>query len=245
MKKIHPLNRFISLLLIAGYFYPQKGTAQEIDHQFWMNYALTIPVSDQLSWGGDLGIRGSSTHRNWNQVLIRPTISYKFRKPMSIAGAMAWFGTFNKPDNNISEFRIHQDFNAKWPELGVVDFFYRLRIEQRFFIYQDDITNDFKVRARALIGIETQDFKWFGARRPIYFQSILEGFKTLDKDEAQELFINQTRLHIAFGHRISDTFRYELHYISQRVKLFSADGNNTGQNIIRIRLFHSLNSMRQ
>jgi hypothetical protein len=240
-KKIRRLYCFISLLLIVGNFPPYGSIAQAIDHQFWMNYTLSIPINEQLSWGGDIGIRGLGTNQNWNQLLIRPTISYKFKKPMSIAGAMAWFGTFNKVDNNISEFRIHQDFNAKWPDLGVIEFFYRLRIEQRFFFYQNEIPNASRVRVRALIGIETQDLKWFGARRPIYFQSILEAFKTLNKSEALEVFINQSRLHIALGHRISNNFRYELHYIAQRAKLFNAEGNSVDHNIYRIRLIHRLN----
>jgi hypothetical protein len=242
VKKIRPLHSFISLLLIIGYFYPNRSIALEIDHQFWMNYALSIPINEQLSWGGDLGVRGLGTNKNWNQLLIRPTISYKFKKPISIAGAMAWFGTFNIDKNNISEFRIHQDFNAKWPDFGMIEFFYRIRLEQRFFFYQNELPNASRVRVRALIGIETQDLKWFGAKRPIYFQSILEGFKTLDKNEALEVFINQNRLHIAIGHRISNSFRYELHYIAQRAKLFSAEGTSVDHNIYRIRLIHRLNA---
>lgn len=210
-----------------------------------MNYALSIPINEQLSWGGDIGIRGLGTNRKWNQLLIRPTIKYKFKKPFGIAGAMAWFGTFNNNDNNISEFRIHQDFNAKWPDFGIIEIFYRLRVEERFFFYQNDIPNAFRVRVRALVGIETQDFNWFGRKRPIYFKSILEGFQTLNREEAIEVFISQTRLHFAFGHRISDHFRYELHYIAQRAKLFSAEGNSVDHNIYRIRLFHRLNAKKE
>lgn len=219
---------------------PSLSYSQEIDHQFWMNYALTIPINKQLSWGGDIGIRGIGSNQKWNQIHIRPAITYRFKKPISISGAMAWFGTFNNSDYNITEFRIHQDFNAKWPDLSVVEFFYRIRIEERFFFYQRDIPNEFKVRLRGLIGVETQDFTWFGTKRPIYFQSIFEVFKTLDRTEANEVYINQKRLHFAFGHRISSSFRYELHYIAQGSRLFSEDGIRAGQNIYRIRVFHRL-----
>jgi len=92
----------------------------------------------------------------------------------------------------------------------------------------------FKVRLRGLNGIETQDYTWFGTKRPIYFLGIYEGLKTLDQDEAVEVFINQVRLHFAFGHRISRGFRYELHYIVQRSRLFADDGLQTTQNIFRV-----------
>lgn len=235
-------NSYLALIFVLGLGNPSSVLAQEIDHQFWMNYALSIPISEQLSWGGDIGVRGVGSNQDWNQILIRPAITYKFKKPFSVAGAMAWFGTFNDRDYNISEFRIHQDFNAKWPDLGFIEFFYRVRIEQRFFFYQNSIDNAFKVRLRGLIGVETQDLTWFGSKRPIYFQSIYEGFRTLDQDEAIEVFINSTRFHLAFGQRVSKSFRYELHYIAQRSRLFSEDGTRAAQNIYRIRLFQRLKS---
>jgi len=214
--------------------------AQDIDHQFWMNYALTIPVNNQLSYGGDVGFRGLGSNQNWTQVLLRPTVSYKFKNQIGIAGALAWFGTFNKDDFNYNEFRIHQDFTFKWPDFVILELFYRLRIEERFFFYQENRSNTFKMRVRYLIGAESQDIRLFGSKRPIYFQAIYEGFKTLADENAYEIFINQVRIHGAFGHRISNSFRYELHYIVQKSRLFSDDGLNATQNNYRIRIFHRL-----
>jgi hypothetical protein len=159
---------------------------------------------------------------------------------MSIAGSMAWFHTFNRENYNVNEFRIHQDFNFKWPDFGFLKLFYRIRIEERFFFYQEDLSNTFKVRFRYLIGAESQDIRLFGSNKPIYFQAIYEGFKTLADENAYEIFINQVRIHVAFGHRISNSFRYELHYIAQRSRLFADDGLSTTQNIYRIRLYHRL-----
>jgi len=33
----------------------------------------------------------------------------------AVAGAVAWFRTANREYPNVNEFRIHQDFNIKWP----------------------------------------------------------------------------------------------------------------------------------
>lgn len=228
------------LIITTSLLSSQMVQGQEVDHQFWMNYTLKIPVSEKLSWGGDLGVRGLGSNRDWNQILIRPAVSYRFNRSVSIAGAMAWFGTLNNGDYNISEYRIHQDFNFKWPDLGIVAFFYRVRIEERFFFYQSDIDNAFKVRLRALVGMETADITLLSSKRPIYFQVLFEGFRTADKEEAVEVFINQSRLHFALGHRVLPNFRYELHYIAQRSRLFNEDGTQSAQNLYRIRLFHSL-----
>ena len=216
-----------------------KGQDNEIDNQLWINYALNIRASQKFSYGGDTGIRGLISNRDWNQILIRPTATYRFNYTFSAAGAIAWFGTFNRDVSNINEFRIHQDFNIKWPDFGFVEFFYRLRVEQRWFFYET-LPNDFNIRIRYLIGAESKDFNFFGPKVPVYFQVIFEGFKTLNDESAIDVFINQTRLHFAYGQRISPRFRYEFHYIRQGSREFVDEGLQISQNIFRIRTFHTI-----
>ncbi len=226
----------VSIIFFCGF----SAKTQDVDHQFWLNYALTVPINKNLSYGGDLGLRGFGSNTEWNQVLIRPTVTYRFKYPFGVAVAVAWFRTVNRDDFNVNEFRIHQDFNLKWPDLGFLELFYRVRVEERLFYYEEIIPNSFNVRIRGLVGIESQDFTWFGKKRPIYFQAIYEGFKTVGDESAYEVFVNQVRIHLAFGHRISKGFRYELHYIAQRSRLYSDTGLQTTQNIYRIRLYHRL-----
>lgn len=231
------LSFCIGLLLLSPILKAQDDT----DFQLWMNYALTIPINSNLSYGGDAGLRGLISNDEWNQFLIRPTITYRWNQTFSVAGAVAWFSTYNVDDFNVNEFRIHQDFNVSWPDISILEFFWRVRLEQRWFFYADpDLENDFKVRGRLLGGFETADIRFGEGKRPIYFQAILEGFQTFGDEEAVEFFVNSTRIHAAFGHRISDAFRYELHYIWQKSRLGDEDGLRTTENIFRIRVFHRL-----
>ncbi len=223
------------VLLLSGF----HCKSQEVDNQLWINYALTVPVTSNFSYGGDAGFRGFISNQDWNQILVRPTATYRFNQTIGIAGAVALFSTFNRDVENLYEFRIHQDFNIRWPDLTVLSLFYRLRIEERFFFYED-LPNDFNLRIRYLVGIESQDFTFLGSKRPIYFQAIWEGFKTVGEESAYQIFINSVRIHFAFGHRMSTKFRYELHYITQRSRQFSDTGLETSQNIFRIRLFHRI-----
>jgi hypothetical protein len=227
---------FLGITLLSN---PQL-IAQDLDNQLWMNYALKVPVNDRLSWGGDAGVRGAFTNLDWHQALIRPAVNYQIKESVGVSGALAWFGTFINENISINELRFHQELNAKWPDLDVVHFFYRIRVEERFFFYQRDIPNEFRVRLRGLVGVRTQDLNWFGPKRPIYFESMFEGFKTIKDEEALEILINQARLYMAFGHLISKNFRYELHYIYQGSTLLTGEGPNSSQNIFRIRLLHNL-----
>ena len=242
MNKINPYLLICSICIASGIGWSHEARCQntdEIDFQLWGNYALTIPVTDNFSYGGDVGIRGLISNEEWNQVLIRPTATYRFNQKFAVAGAMAWFGTFNIEESNVNEFRLHQDFNASWPDFGYVEMFYRVRIEERWFFYET-MPNEFNIRTRYLIGAESADLTFLGHKRPIYFQVIFEGFKTLGSESASELFINQTRGHVAFGHRLTEKVRYELHYIIQKSRQFEDTGLRTSQNIFRIRWYHRL-----
>lgn len=216
--------------------------AQGVDNQFWINYAVSIPINKKWSYGGDMGLRGFISNYSWNQILIRPNVSYRINNTFGVSPAVAWFSTFNKDIGNVNEFRIHQDVTANWPDLGFIKFFYRVRLEQRFFFFEDEeIENRFNIRLRGLIGFETADIKIGNAKRPIYFQSIFEGFTTVE-ESAGEVFVNQTRFHLAFGHRLSSSVRYELHYIRQGSRVSAEDGINLAQNILRVRFFHRINN---
>jgi Protein of unknown function (DUF2490) len=187
-----------------------------------------------------MGVRGFISNYDWNQIIIRPIVSYRINNVFNVSPGMAWFGTFNKKIGDVNEFRLHQDLTARWPNLGFIEFFYRVRVEERFFFFEDDqIENRFNVRLRGLIGVETDDIYLFDSKRPIYFQSIYEGFITVEQS-ADEVFVNQTRFHLAFGHRLSSDFRYEVHYIRQGSRLYVDDGINIAQNIVRLRFFHRI-----
>ena len=233
---------YLFLLLVILYATSKENVvfAQGADNQLWINYAVTIPINKKWSYGGDVGLRGFISNYDWNQILIRPTVTYRINSIFSVSAAIALFSTFNKNMGNVNEFRIHQDVNARWPETAFGDFFFRVRIEQRFFFFEDNqIDNRFNVRLRGLAGYESPDFRPFQSKRPIYFQVMYEGFVT-PEGNASEVFVNQTRFDLAFGHRISDYFRYELHYIRQSSRLFAEDGLDLAQNILRIRFFHRI-----
>ena len=232
---------FLIFLLFGGFWaaYIPESKSQDVDRQLWLNYALTVQVTPKFSYGGDAGLRGFISNVDWNQILIRPGVSYKFTEDVGIGASLATFNTFNRDDENVNEFRITTDLNIEGPDLLYVILFYRLRIENRSFFYKT-LPNENNFRARLLIGIETWDFKGFNEKRSFYFQGMWEGFKTIGQESAYEIFINQVRIHAAFGHKISKTFRYEIHYIWQRSREFSDDGLEKTQGILRLRTFHRI-----
>lgn len=228
------------LLLLGGLilWFGRGEVKAQTDHQLWMNMAITAPLTEKFSVGGDVGLRGLISNREWNQVLLRPTATFKARDWLKVSAGFAIFSTFNVDTYNVNEFRLNQDFNATYPNLGWSKLFYRLRFEQRWFYYEDR-ANNFSFRGRILGGIQSKDLTFLGEKRPIYFQIMLEGFIPLERD-IEEVFVNNFRWHLAFGHRLSKVLRYEIHYIRQISKLFDSSGSTIPQNIYRLRFFYTL-----
>ncbi len=222
---------------------PARAQNEDAEFQLWMNYSLAIPapVHKKRTLGGDAGIRGFASNENWTQILIRPTVKYKFNPVFSVAGGFATFFSFDETISNTFEFRLFQEGNVKWPNFGPVFMLHRLRFEQRFFFYQaDSIQNDSNLRPRYLVGLETINFKLFGPEPNWYLQTLLEFFGTWG-DAAVETFVNNQRLHAAFGHRISDRMRWELHYIRQKSREIGIDGLQASHNILRFRFYQTIN----
>lgn len=236
-----PLSRCLLCCLLWPVLW---SWAQERETGLWVNYSLKIPISDRLTYGGDAGYRHFLTGTDWKQVLIRPTLTYSFNETFALAGAVSFFNTDQEDAPNLDEYRIHQDFNVRWPDFGLIRLFFRTRLEQRFFFY-DRLPDDFDLRSRFLGGAQTRDLTFLGEKQPIYFKAIFEGFVTLNADKASEFLIDDTRAHLAFGHRLSRAWRYEVHLIWQRSRLGTDGGLRVSQNIFRLRLFHTLFQSKQ
>lgn len=220
----------------------QKSLAQtsdkRTDFQTWTDMTLTYFKTQKFSFGGDLGLRGIVSHRNWNLIYIRPTVNYTFTPFFKLSGGIGSFNSINKSISNSYEVRFFQDFKFNWPDLGWIRFQHRFRFEERFFIYEN-IENTFSMRGRYLVTMKTNNFKFIGPRKEYYLAGMWEAFVPFG-NSAPELFVNNQRWYAVMGYRASDTWRFELHYIWQKSRLFSDEGYRSVENVLRFRIFHTL-----
>lgn len=228
------------VLILCCFFLLGIGSkAQQADSRLWMNFALKVPTSEKFSYGGDIGFRHILSEGDWKQFLIRPSVTYRLNPIFALGGALAYFKTYSGSAANLNEFRIHQEANMNWPDFGFARLSFRLRIEERFFRY-GSLPDAFNLRIRLLAQARTQDLTFLGDKRPIYFKFMFEGLETLNEVSGPEFFVNNTRMHLAFGHRLSPAWRYEFHYIRQQSRLVSTGSFTLDQNIFRLRVFYTL-----
>ncbi len=232
------------MVLLLTFTDHRASAQEEIDRQLWLDYDLRVDLRERNkskvhSLGGDAGIRGFISNQEWNQFYIRPTFTYRLRRVLSFSGAAAFFGTVNRDTTNSNEVRFHQEIFARFPETEFFTLFYRIRLEERFFNYENS-PSDQEVRIRGLIGIESPDIHLGKGRRPFYFQFFWESFRNLSGPSASEVFINQARPTLVFAHRLSPEWRYEINLVAQSSKEYSDEGLETTQYLFRFRLFHRI-----
>jgi hypothetical protein len=224
---------FIFLL----WYYNLSAQVETVGIQLWTDYNIKIPVSDKFGYGGDVGFRRFVTNYDWNQIYIRPRVTYRLTPDLQLAGGVAYFRTNFQNENRINEFRMFQDFVLVGPNLNYIIFSWRLRFEERFFNFKN-LPNDWYIRARYMAIIGSKDIKI--ARENFYLQAMFEGFKPIIKQASNEIFIDQIRIMGIVGHRVNPYWRYELHYMLQNTRQFSENGFVANNHIIRIRVFHTL-----
>jgi hypothetical protein len=235
------------LFLLTLFLYPDrsKGQSEEIDFQTWTDFTFTYVIKNKTNIGADFGVRGVVSKNDWNQFYFRPTYQFFFNRTIQAAGGIAIFATLSDVIKNTTEFRVFQEVSVAWPSFEYVNFYHRLRFEQRFFTYQDDssfgldLPNDFETRARYQLSAESPDIHLGNNNKPIFFFAAWELFYALN-EEAVEQFINNQRILGGFDHRLSPAFRYEIQYIFQKSRRFSDEGLKTSEHLLRLRFFLTL-----
>jgi len=218
-----------------------KSQSGSTDFQTWADITYFYSINNKLNIGGVLGVKGVVSKNNWNQYYFRPTIKFFFNNTIQVGGGVGLFNTRSEEIINTLELRIFEEAKVSWPRFEYVHFRHRVRIEQRFFTYEENplvfsnLPNDFDLRARYQIEIESSDIVLFNSDKPIYFQVAWELFSKPDSTTI-EPFINQNRTLIGFGHRLSPDFKYQLQYIYQNSRKLNEDGVKTTEHIIRLKI---------
>ena len=207
--------------------------------ELWSDMTLSKRLNEKWAVGGDFGLRSAINNNNWWQFYIRPNVNYKLSPIYNFTFGVGTFNTFSSTVYNTYEFRIYQDANINWPKLGLFNFSHRFRLEERFFSFSnDDVSGEFRLRGRYLIGVRTDPFSMGGEQKWTVYGS-LEPFFPLGS-KATEILANNFRWDTALSYQATDKLRVELHYILQTSEIFSRSELRVVENIFRIRVFQRL-----
>lgn len=235
MKKLCAILSLFLTVLAAD------GQDEETFHT-WTDFNYRDYSSAKFSFGGDAGIRGLLTSRNWTVLYVRPKVFYDFSTELTVAGAVGLFNTWNHDVPNSTELRLAPEVTFNWPSIKLGVFGHRGRYEERFIWNQNsgesgDISRkDRNSRFRYLLSFKTNYFNISESLTNFYVQPSAEFFLPFGTNSA-EVFFNKNRLILGLGQLLKSGWSYKVDFMWQRSKN-TIDGNfSTSDYVVRLRIY--------
>ena len=186
--------------------------------QVWLDYNHKEFIKPNLTVGGDGGFRADVTNGNWYAVYIRPRIAYRVNKVFTIGGGLAYYYNWNEHTINNSEFRIEQQVIAKWPSFKKFHFENRLRIDERYFNYQESneisIPDKWSARLRYRLMAKTNYFNVSSKIGNVYVLLGAETFVPFESNQSGS-YVLRERIVLGFGQLLPKGRRYEVDFMWQ------------------------------
>lgn len=219
-----------------------QGVLAQSETQFttWSDINFTYGFNTSWGTGGDAGVRGVVTNPDWTSLYVRPIFIYRNTDQLNIGFSLGAFQNFYGSAPNLFEFRPAQQVNWTWPEFKSWSLKSRVRFEERYLV-QDQAEGSgsperrWEFRGRYELKFKSEPFNIGNVIKRSYVLASGEYFFPFN--EADQLFADQSRLLIGYGHKVGQRWSYELHFFWLRSKSTYQDNFDTDQYVLRLRVF--------
>jgi len=202
------------------------------DSEIWGDVNIYKNLNAKFSLFGDVGPRLNVSNGNYKGFYIRPSVSYKFSKHISVNGGVAWF--YSDANNvSINEFRGWQGTRLERRFFNRVTLSNYIRLEERWFFDPDYFK--FLLRFRYMAGVTIPLNNKILEAKTWYVPIAFEVFKDLN---THQQYINRTRVYAGLGYVLNTNTRVELFYIANRSRII--DGEFDLVNVFRVRLHFTI-----
>lgn len=242
MKNTNKLFLTLILLISLQFSFAQNNRINTHNNIGWYNYFGTFKVSEKIGIHTEYQWRRDQYITNWQQSLLRLGVNYNLNPRVQFRLGYGWIETFpygefplNGMGKDFTEHRIFQMVQLSHKE-GIVDFFHRFMLEQRFVGKYNVITsttedafpllNRLRYMVRLQVPLKGKEIK----DKTPYVALYDEVFIGFGKNVNANIF-DQNRIGVLLGYRFNKNFRIEGGYLNQTVQLGrQINGKNVFQN---------------
>ena len=235
-----PILLLVFVLFLSVGFSQIQFNDHIVRYESWVDATIKYHVSQKIWVGGDFGTRGIIGPREMNLIYFRPTVSIGLSDIFTLSAAVGSFNSFHTDITNTYELRLTQDVVASWPDFGWIKLYQRVRLDERFFAYQDSVESDVTFRIRYALGCKTKNVKIIGPGEHFFFGLAWEIFIPVGQ-RAVELFSNNQRFSAVVGYELDPRFEFQFHYILQRSRVFLKQSADATEHVFRFRLLYTMN----
>lgn len=230
----------LAVLIISLFGWPCLAQ-NEVPLYTWTDLNYTYGFNTTWGTGGDAGIRGALTNPEATTIYARPILIYRNTDDLNFGLSLGFFQNLNANASNSLEIRPAQQVNLVWPEFKNWSLKSRLRTEQRYFTWQDNglggiAGNGWQFRGRYELKFKTEPFTLIPFMKNTYVLMSGEYFVPFGR-KVDEVFADQSRLLVGFGHEVGERWTYECHFFWQRNRTDDTAVFQTDQYVLRLRFF--------
>lgn len=199
----------LTLALLAGL--PVHAEDTEEDGRYWFNVNATGPMPlENWRWYAELQPRWRQEGKHFDQVLLRPAVSYALSKQASIWMGYAYVVTHPASKPAFEEHRFWQQFLYNFAPIHGVNIQSRTRIEQRLIEDSDDTGYKLRQMFRFTMpsGLSPQ-LQW------VFYDEYFVNFNTTDYGATRGF--DQNRAFLGVNWAFNPQTRLEVGYLNQYV----------------------------
>jgi hypothetical protein len=183
---------------------------ESVNTRYWIDFIPHLRLSDAFELYGDASFRVSDKGNNFIYV-ARPAIKYQASPAISIHLGVGFFYNDVNDKTNYLEIRPWQGLMLGWPSIKGLNFKHYIRLEQRYFAY-DEGDKDYLVhRARYRFKFKIPINKRLVQDKTLYMPLGFEWLGAAD-DDIETIWSTQIRASTGIGYVFSEFWIIEFEY---------------------------------
>ena len=141
---MYKINKYLLLIILLVFISSCPCKAVQNDLGLWTPVWITLPVNEKISTQLEISLRNQDNVTRFDQLFIRPSVTYLLNKHLSLTQGYSWNPIFHPFKNN----------QRIWEQVQLSNDFSKLRLENRFRLEERFIENvsGLPIRGRYRIG---------------------------------------------------------------------------------------------
>lgn len=203
--------------------------AADEDTRLWTSIVMDGELTEKTRWTAEIQPRFKNSAKDFDQLIVRPSVSYALSKQSSIALGYAYVET-DTAQGTSKEDRLWQQYSyqSKWNEFS---FSSRTRLEQRVLDISDGTSHRLRQMLRASHPIAPES-QW----HTLAWNEVFINLN--DTTWAGGSGLNQNRLFAGVQWRYSEKSRLEVGYLNQIINI-GGDRENQMNHVLASTVFLS------
>ncbi len=231
-------------LLVFSVCICRVASAQTSQFSVWGAWFHSHQLSEHWGYAFDGQFRSADKVDYLRNILLRPSVSYKFNNKHMVNLGYAYVTTNGRTATGAKTFRpesrIFEQYTISHKVSPAISMQHRFRLEQRFLgetakgANNDFFAQRFRYFIRSIIPLQKTDNFSKGTYVALQNELFLN---VQNKDKVNTHFFDQNRAYAAFGFRFSKKFDMEVGYMNQYTKAVSS---GTSNNVAQLALYTRL-----